>query len=79
MLKSMVELDFKNITVIHPKEKKRTDYTAALECGERIIGIRSQGDTKELIDEGYKLLKEYSNKYYNDKNNKWREFPRHFI
>ena len=50
----------------------RTDYTAVSECGERKIGIRSQGDTKELIDQGYKILKEYSNKYDNDKNNKWR-------
>ena len=65
MLKSMAELDFKNITMIQPKDRSkiRTDYTAVLECGERQIGIRSQGDTKDLIDEGHKLLKEYSNKY----------------
>ena len=44
--------------MIRPKDKSkvRKDYTAILKCGERQIGIRSQGDTKELIDEGYLLL-----------------------
>lgn len=66
MLRKMIEnKDFEVIRMIYPKyeNKIRADYTAIVKYNGKNIGISSRGDTKILIDEGYKLLEKCIDKF----------------